>query len=95
MCAAGAFAVQTRLFLASVTVTAGARINADLTISRDVLLSHGAVSISTNGVVAISVVVVAVVAVVSIGVVAVGYPVIYQGTVLILTELADQLGLQS
>lgn len=85
--------MQNRLCLASVTVTSGARINADLTITRDVLLSHRVVSISTNGVVAISVV--AVVAVVSIGVVAIGYPVIYQGTVLILTELADQLGLQS
>lgn len=94
MCGAGAFAVQNRLYLASVAVTAGARINADLTITRDVLLSHRAVSISTNGVVAISVVAV-VVAVVSIAVVAIGYPVIYQGTVLILTELADQLGLQS
>lgn len=93
MCGAGAFAVQNRLYLASVTVTTGARINVDLTINRDVLLSHRVVSISTNGVVAISVV--AVVAVVSIGAVAVGYPVIYQGTVLILTELADQLGLQS
>lgn len=92
MCAAG---VQNRLDLASATVTAGARINADLTITRDVLLSHRAISISTNGVVAISVAVVAVVAVVSIAVVAVGYSVIYQGTILILTELTDQLGLQS
>lgn len=86
--------MQNRVYLASVTVTAGARINADLTINRDVLLSHRAVSISTNGVVSISVVV-DVVAVVSVGVVAVGYPVIYQGAVLILTELADQLRLQS
>lgn len=86
--------MQNCVYLASVTVTAGARINADLTINRDVLLSHRAVSISTSGVVAISVVF-AVVAVVSIGVVAVGYPVIYQGAVLILTELADQLRLQS
>lgn len=68
--------MQNRLDLASVTVTAGARINADLTITLDVLLSHRAVSISTNGVVAISVVV-AVVASVSIAVAVFGYPVIY------------------
>lgn len=79
MCAA----VKNRLCLPSVTVTAGPRVNAGLAVTQDVLLSHGAVSISTNGVVAV------------VAIVAVGYPVIYQGTVLILTELADQLGFQS
>lgn len=84
MCAAGSLAaVLSRLWLASV--------NADLTITQDVLLGHGAVSIATNCVVAISIAVVAIVAVS----VAVGYSVIYQGAVLILTELADQLGFQS
>lgn len=96
MCAAGAFAaVQNRLCLPSVTVPAGARVDAGLAVTEDVLLIHGAVSISTNGVVAVFVAVVAIVAVVSIAVVPVGYSVIYQGTVLILTELADQLGFQS
>lgn len=84
MCAAGSLA---RLCLASV--------NAGLTVTRDVRLGHGAVSVAANGVVAISFAIVAIVAIVSIAVVAVGYSVIYQGAVLILTELADQFGFQS
>lgn len=87
MCAAGSLAaVLSRLCLAST--------NADLTVTQDVLLGLGAVSIAANCVVAISVAIVAFVAV-SIAVVAIGYSVIYQGAVLILTELADQLRFQS
>lgn len=82
-------AVLSRLYPASVAATAGARADADLTITQDVLLGHGPVSITTD---AISVAIVAIVAVVSI---AVGYSVIYQGSVLVLAELADQLGFQS
>lgn len=96
VCAAGSFgAVLSRLCLGSVAVAAGARVTAELTINRDVLLSHGPVSIATNTIVAISVAIVAIVAVVSMAIVAVGYSVIYRGTVLILAELADQLGFQS
>lgn len=62
--------------------------------TQDVLLGRGAVSVAANSDIAISSAIVAIVAV-SIAVVAVGYSVIYQGAVLILTELADQLGFQS
>lgn len=81
--------VLSRLYLASVAATAGTRADADLTVTQDVRLSRGPVSIATD---AISVAIVAIVAVVSI---AVGYSVIYQGSVLVLAELADQLGFQS
>lgn len=87
MCAAGSLAaVLSRLCLASV--------KADLTVTPDVLLGHEAESIAAYCVVAISVAGVAIVAV-SIAVIAVGNPVINQGAVLVLTELADQLGFQS
>lgn len=62
--------------------------------TQDVLLARGAVSTAANGGVAISFAIVAIVAV-SIAVVAIGYSVIYQGAILILTKLADQLGFQS
>lgn len=60
-------------------------------------LSHGPVSVAAGCVAsgADPVVFVAVVAVFSIAVVAVSYSVIYQGSVLVLAELADQLRLQS
>lgn len=65
-----------------------------LTVPQEVLLGGGALPVAAHGVVAVSFAVVAVVAV-SVAVVAVGDSVIYQGAVLVLTELADQLGLQS
>lgn len=81
MCAAGSLAAVLSRFY--------------LTVNQDVLLVHGTVSIAANGVFAISVAVVAIVDIVSIAAVAVGNSVVYQGAVLILTELADQLRFQS
>ena len=60
----------------------------------DLRLSHGPVSITSGGVAAGANPVVSV-AIVSIAVVAVSYSIIYQGSVLVLAELADQLRLQS
>lgn len=73
------------LYPASTTVTAGPSVGAT---GQYVLPSHGLVPIATSGIVPI-------VAVVSVAIVAVSHSVIYQRSVLVLTELADQLGFQS
>lgn len=65
--------------------------NTSLMAAEMVLLSYGLVTIATGGVAPSDPV--AVVAVVSV--VAVCYPVVYQGSVFVLTELTDQLGLES
>lgn len=91
VCAAGSFAAMLGgLYPASITVTAGTSVGATLTAIRYVLLSHRPVPIATDAIVPIVAIPVAVVTVV-----AVSYSVIYQGSVLVLTELADQLGFQS
>lgn len=91
MCCAGPRAAMLGgLYPASVAVAAGASVGASL--------SGRPVPIATDSVLPIDgipVAVVAVVAIVSVAVVAVGYPVVYQGSVLVLAELADQLGFQS
>lgn len=92
VCCAGPFAALLGGFYpASVAVGACTRAAS----ARYVLLSQRPVPITTDGIVPIVAIPVAVVAVVSIAVVAVGYLVVYQGSVLVFTELADQLGLQS
>ena len=58
------------------------------------LLSYRPVPITTSGIAPRSNPV-AIVAIVSIAVVTVSYSVIYQGSILVLAELADQLGFQS
>lgn len=82
-------------YFASMAVGAGASVGASLSTVHDFLLSHRPVSIATDGVVPIDAIPVAVVAIVSMAVVAISYPVVNQGSVLVLTELADQLGFQS
>lgn len=86
------------LCLASVAVSAGASADAGLTAVHRLLVRRGPVPMATDGILpidAIPVAVVAVVTVVSVAVVAVSSSVIYQGSVLVLAELADQLGFQS
>lgn len=91
VCAAGSFAAMLGgLYAASITVTAGTSVGATLTAIQYVLLSHRPVPMATDGIVPIVAIPIAVVTVV-----AVSYSVIYQGSVLVLTELADQLGFQS
>lgn len=91
MCAAGSCATMfAGLYPASMAVTTshgGHSAGSTLTPVDCVRLIHRPVPVATIGVVPI-------VAVVTIAVVAVSYPVIYEGSVLILTELADQLGFQ-
>lgn len=91
MCCAGSLAaMQGGHCLASIAAGAAVSVGASV--------SHRTVPVATGGIVpivAIPVAVVAIVPVVSIAVVAVGQSVVYQGSVLVLTELADQLGLQS
>lgn len=81
--------------LHSPIVTAGACVCAALTAGVYLLLSHRSVSIATCGILPIVAISVAIVAVVSITIVGVSYSIIYQGSILILTELANQLGFQS
>lgn len=76
-------------------VTAGDCVCAALTAGVYLLLSHRSVSIATCGILPIVAISVAIIAVVSITIVVVSYSIIYQGSILILTELADQLGFQS
>lgn len=85
------------LYPASMAVSAGASVDACLTAVQYFLLSRGSVPIATDGIFPIDAIPVAVaaIAIVSIAVVAVSYSVIYQGSILVLTELADQLGFKS
>lgn len=98
MCAAGSCAAMfDGLHPASMAVTTGPSAGSTVTPVHCVWLIHRPVPVATIGIVpivAVPVTVVAIVAVVPITVVAVRYPVIYEGSVLILTELADQLGFQ-
>lgn len=96
-CAGSSAAMLGGLYPASMARSAGPSVDAGLTAIQYLLLSHRPVSITTDGIVpivAIPVAVVAVVAIVSIAVIAVNYSVIYQGSILVLTELADQFGFQ-
>lgn len=89
------------LCLASVAVSAGASADAGLTAVHRLLVRRGPVPMATDGILPIDAIPVAVVAVVTVvsvavvAVVAVSSSVIYQGSVLVLAELADQLGFQS
>lgn len=86
MCAAGSFAAMfAGLHPASMAVTTSPSAGSTLTPGHCVRLIHRPVPVATIGVVPIVAV---------LAVVAVSYPVIYEGSVLILTELADQLGFQ-
>lgn len=92
MCCAGSFAAMLGgLYPASTTVGAG--VGATLTAIQCV--SNWPVPIATDGIVPIVAIPVAVGSVAVVAVVAVSYSVVYQGSVLVLTELADQLGLES
>lgn len=62
--------------------------NTSLLAAKMVLLSYGLVTIATGGVAPGDPVAV-------VSAVAVCYPVVYQGSVFVLAELADQLGLES
>ena len=79
----------------SMAAAAGVSVGASLSAVQYVPLGRRPVSIATDGIVPIEPIPVAVVAIVSVAVVAVSYSVIYQGSILVLTELADQLGFQS
>lgn len=89
MSCAGSFAAMLGgLYPPSVAVSVGARVGGDSLTAVDYLvLSHRSVPIATDGVVPI-------IAIPAVAVVAVSYSVIYQGSVLVLAELADQLGFQ-
>lgn len=94
MCAARFFATMLcGDHLHSPVVTAGACVC--LTAGVYLLLRHRSVSIATCGILPIVAISVAIVTVVSITIVGVSYSIIYQGSILILTELANQLGFQS
>lgn len=86
MCAAGSFAAMFAGLHPASSPSAGST----LTPVHCVRVIHRPVPVATNGVVPVF----AIVAIVPIAVIAVCYPVIYEGSVLILTELADQLGFQ-
>lgn len=75
---------------ASMAVSVAASVDASLAAVQCFLLSSRAVAMATDDKVPIDAIPVAIV---SIAVVPVSYSVIYQGSVLVLTELADQLGL--
>lgn len=93
MCRAGSFAaVLSGLHTASLSGSSGASVGTSLLDVQCSLLSHWPVPTDTDGEVPVEAIPVAVV---SIAVVSVSYSVIYQCSVLVLTELADQLGFQS
>lgn len=77
---------------ASMAVTTSPSAGSTLTPAHCVWVIHRLVTVATIGVVPIVAVPIAVVAIVAV--VAVSYPIIYKGSILILTELADQLGFQ-
>lgn len=84
MCRAGSFAaVLSGLYWTSLTGSSGASVGTSLFYVQCSLLSHRPVPIAIP------------VSAVPVAVVSVSYSVIYQGSVLVLTELADQLGFQS